>query len=364
MTADAYARIAKHVGLGRTGALLEAVVALEGDPVAVANALRAHHLTHLIRAALPEPALRERLPPERLRALASRRPVQRASPEELLAAFVEARDALGESGVPVLLLKGATFAERLYGGLTRRPQFDVDLLVRRRQLRRALRILASRGFAHRARDLHARTVVRGRVKIDVHHALRRAPAFRLDEATLWDRAVSGEIRGVVFRTLSDEHAIVGLVLAAFEDLGQGMAKLKALLDLYLLLRRVDEATDWDTFLARRESENLLGITVNVLALLAELFEAREELPRLAAALEARRGLLVVQGREAACALLDAPRKAPANFAWFRRIYPGSVPLYLAWFWAAGMPANLRSLDRARVRQAAAALGGGPPPRRG
>ena len=361
MTLAAYARIAKCAGLGQGEALLDAVATLPGDPVAVADALRAHHLVHLVRAAVPEPVLRARLRPEQLQALASRRPIQRVAPEQLLAAFEEVRDALRPVGVPVLLLKGLVFADRLYGGLERRPQFDLDLLVRRRHRRRALRTLASRGFAPKARDLHSRTVARDSLKIDLHHALRWAPAYRLDEAVLWSGAVEREIRGVAFRTLSDEYTIVGLVLAGFEDLGQGMAKLKSLLDLYLLARRIDIAMDWEAFFERRAGENLLAISVNVIALVVDLFEARAELPRLAAALATRRGLYTLADREQVYALVGAPRKDPASFAWFRQLYPGSVTLYLLWFWAAGLPANLRDLDLARLRgTVAVALGRGGP----
>ena len=45
----------------------------------------------------------------------------------------------------------------------------------------------------------------------------------------------------------------------------------------------------------------------------------------------------------------APRKDPANLSWFRAIYPGSFTVYLAWFWAAGFPANLRDPGRASIR---------------
>lgn len=344
-----YARIAKLAGLGETEALLDAVAALDGDPVAVADGLRAHHLIHLIRAQIPEPALRARLSDERFAALASRRPIQRAAPELLLKTFDEVRSALGEAGVPVLLLKGFYFAERLYGGVERRPQYDLDLLVHARHRRRALRTLAALGFAAKARDLHSRTVAREGVSIDLHDSLRWAPAFRLEEAVLWSGAVEREARGAAFRTLSDEYTIVGLLLAAFEDLGQGIAKLKSLLDLYLLLRELDADTDWVAFFERRAAENLLGIAVNVLALIVEVFEARGELPRLAGALDARHGLCVLTDRDALHALVGAPRKAPVSFEWFRRIYPGSVPLYLLWFWAGGLPANLRDLDLGRLR---------------
>jgi hypothetical protein len=125
-----------------------------------------------------------------------------------------------------------------------------------------------------------------------------------------------------------------------------MAKLKQLLDLYLLLRAVDPTLDWEAFFARRERENLLGVAVNVLALVATLFEAHGELPRLAAALERRRAACALATRDEALALVGAARKDVASLAWFGRVYPGSLLLHLLWFWAGGFPANLRNLGPA------------------
>lgn len=340
------ARVAKHAGPGEPEALLAALAALDGPAEEAAELLRAHHLVRLVHSTLPEAALRARLPAALVDALASRRPIQRLPVATLLAAYDEVQAAFAGAGVPLLLLKGFAFAERLYGGLERRPQHDLDLLVRRRDRRRALRLLAGLGFARKAYDLHSRTVVRAGVAVDLHHALRRAPAFAIEERVLWDTAVEQPVGARRFRTLSDEYALVLLVLASFEDLGQGMAKLKQLLDLYLLLRAVDATLDWEAFFTRREGENLGGVAVHVLALAATLFEAEAELPRLAAALAARRAGCAPASRDEVLALVGAPRKDVASLAWFGRVYPGSLLLHLLWFWAGGFPANLRNLGPA------------------
>jgi hypothetical protein len=74
-------------------------------------------------------------------------------------------------------------------------------------------------------------------------------------------------------------------------------------------------------------------------------------PRLASALEPCHGDVVLGSRTEALGLLLAPRKDPANLAWFRAIYPGSFALYLGWFWAGGFPANVRDPARASLRDA-------------
>jgi hypothetical protein len=258
------------------------------------------------------------------------------------------RAALDLEGLPWLLLKGFYFAERLYGGLERRPQHDVDVLVRERDFAPALTALRRLGFVRQSYDLHSETLARASFRLDVHRCLRRAPAFRVDEASLWDAALPVRIAGSDFLTLSDESTLVFLALAAFEDLGQGMAKLKQLLDLYFLLRACDAGLDWEGFFARRERENLQGVGVNVFALAMELFEARAEMPRLAAVLDARRPLIERPGRENAFDLVFARRKRPENLAWFAAVYPGSLALYLAWFWYGGFPANLGHFSARRL----------------
>ncbi|MGH7894391.1 MAG: nucleotidyltransferase family protein, partial [Candidatus Binatia bacterium] len=181
MELDGYVRVAKHAGLSERGPLLDALASLADDPGEIADTLRRHHLIRLVHAQLPDDVLRARLPAELVDALATRRPVGRVPVEALLHAYDEVRRALAAGGVGVLVLKGFYFAERLYGGLARRPQHDVDVLVRPRDFRRALRILRSLGFARRKGDLHSLAVQRGDVQIDVHRYLRWAPAFAIDE---------------------------------------------------------------------------------------------------------------------------------------------------------------------------------------
>jgi hypothetical protein len=345
-----YVGIAKRLATGDNQGLVNTLVALPDAPELIADRLRAHHLVGLVGRAVGDAGGQDPLPHELLAALASRQPEQRLSVAALLDAFDEVRRELALVGVPALLLKGLLFAERLYGGIDRRPQYDVDVLVRARHFDRALRALERCGFARQTYDLHSRTLVRGDLKLDLHRFLRWAPAYRLDEQSLWAEARDVRIADRTVPTLSDDHTLVMLTLATFEDLGQGMAKLKQLLDLFLFLRELEGSMDWQSFLAQRERENLRAVSVNVLALVLDVFEAHQTLPRLAAALKAQPEQPRHGSRDEVLALLAAPRKAAANLAWFARVYPGVFAHYLAWFWAGGFPANLRNLGRAWVVQ--------------
>jgi hypothetical protein len=355
MALDGYVRVAKHAGLDQREALLDALTALEGNPAVIADALRRHHLIGLVRSRTTDGDLRACLPPALLDALASRKPVGRLPAAVLLAAYAEVRRAFEADGLDLLVLKGFYFAERLYGGIDRRPQHDLDVLVRPRDFRRALASLRALGFERRKHDLHSTALNRDDLQVDVHRHLRWAPAFAIDEAALWRTALDVVVQGTPVRTLSDDYTLVFLLLAAFEDLGQGLVKLKQLLDLHLLLRAMDATTDWEAFFARRSAENLLAIAVNVLAVCMDVFEARAELPALAAALDRRGELRVLAGRDEALRLVGSHAKNRESLVWFGRVYPGSLAHWLVWFWAFGFPGNLVRLRPDWVRSHARVL---------
>lgn len=345
-----YVEVARAIAARDPQAVAAALSALHDSPETVALTLRAHHLVGLVRRDLADLGDGRGVDPALVQALAAAQPIARATPGELRSLFVEVRDALEPIGIPVLLLKGQSFAERLYGGLDRRPQFDVDVLVPRRAARRARRVLVARGFRRTDYDLHSETLVRGTAKVDIHHCLRAAPAYALREATLWRDALDITIAGERARTLSDEHTVLLLVLGLFEDLGQGMARLKQLVDLVRLLEKVDATLDWPQFFIDRAAENLLRITLTMLILVVEVMQAQAVAPRLVRRLAAYSPMACDGSgdRDRALGLLAAPRKAPANLAWFADVYPGWFTAYLAQFWWGGFPANLRQLRSAWV----------------
>ena len=343
-----YVELTRHVGARDSRGVVTALAALAAtreSPECVADILRTHHLISLTETAIAEPNGGPTLPAALAEAIAARRPASGVRPEAMLDAFEDVRSALAADGIPTLQLKGLLFAERLYGDLWRRPQHDIDVLVPRRRFRPATKVLGHLGYARDSYDLHSRTFLRGPVKVDLHRSLRWAPAYRVDERAVWGQVRVAHLAGHAVPTTSDEHTLLLLVLAIFEDVGQGMGRLKQLLDLLLLTRDVDATFDWAAFLGRRAGERVLGVSVNVLALVIDVFDAAAELPRLAEALQPYRRSVRHGSREEALRLVMAPRKDPANLAWFRRVYPGSFPLYLAFFWGSGFPANLRDPRR-------------------
>lgn len=144
----------------------------------------------------------------------------------------------------------------------------------------------------------------------------------------WATAIAVAAAGLAFRTLSDEHTIVALivalVVATFENVGQGMACMKQIVDLVLLVRDVEALADWDTFLARRERQNLAAITTNVLDLVLDVcdsgaFVSAARRPQLARRAEVRQEAArseppEVRRESAVASVLGAAHSAQAHSA--------------------------------------------------
>jgi len=265
----------------------------------------------------------------------------------LLDSFVELEEAMAGAGIPVLILKGAVLAQRLYGGLDRRPQYDLDVLVTRTAARDARRVMLEVGYKPVRRYQHAASLRRPPVEVDLHWALRSAPAYAIDHGQVWKDAVPVVLDDVHARTLSDEHLLLLLSSSVVEDTGLGATRLKQLCDVWLLVRELDARFDWDAWFQARQPEHLEAVAANGFALTLEVLETHKDAPRLSQALEARSDLLCVKGRQQAKALLAAPRGDAANSAWFNRVYPGSPLVYRTHSFVAGLPASVRDVRPSR-----------------
>jgi Uncharacterised nucleotidyltransferase len=334
-----YALLARSLGTNDRAGALAALARVAADPALVAT-LRRHHLIALLGATIAEDDLRTHLPPGACAALHAWLRQPRSSPERSLQTIAEAQAALRRDGVDCMLLKGLYFADRLYGGLDRRGQYDVDLLVRWADFRKAARSLRALGYLERWRDLHSATWQRETDYIDLHACFRNAPPYRLDEARTWRERVPYTLAGISGTTPSDEDTLVMLALSLFQDVGLGTVKLKQLLDVYLLAASIDARFDWPGFFARRAPERTRGIAVNVLDLVRRVFGGESELGGLAAALDRQRAPLVVSERAEALALVLGARPASRNKAWFFAIYPGSIVWYWLWLLPRKLPTYL------------------------
>jgi hypothetical protein len=182
---------------------------------------------------------------------------------------------LEQGGVEPLALKGPALATAAYGAVTMRQFNDLDLLVRKGEVRRAADILLAAGYAPRAgyrlADLdrpgaYEIAMVRtgALMEIDLHWRLI-PPYFplALDSEDLWRRAVRIEVEGAPVRTLTPADHLLYLCAHGAKH---GWQALGGICDLAELIRATSRAPaptlsqsssqvpyiDWDELSARAE----------------------------------------------------------------------------------------------------------------
>jgi hypothetical protein len=172
---------------------------------------------------------------------------------------------LGEAGVRVIPLKGVALAESLYGDITLRVCADIDILVPRRMVAQAFRLLLFRGYSAEFTEGFFEDLLR---RSDIEYALLREEQwFRyllelhwgicwepsLDEGAaedLWTEAHVKTFFGVPAYTLSPEWEILYLAAHAARHQWTG---LKWLVDIHEVCSR--GGVDWGKV---REKAGKLG----------------------------------------------------------------------------------------------------------
>jgi hypothetical protein len=348
-TFETTVQIARRAALGDADALLEAMAGAEASLGAdgLVDALAGDQLGALVRQTLALQLGDRPLDPGMAALVARLRPV-RVAPDEFLQAYLALADDLDRAGIPVLLLKGAVLAQLLYGDLARRPQYDIDLLVRARDARRAGSILGAAGYQELRRDSHSISWARGAVHVDLHHALRSSPAYAINEDRLWTRAQSVDIAGHDVRTLAHDDTLAFLAMSVTEDVGFGMQKLKNLCDIWLLARFLDDRVDWDEWLAVRSAEHTAAVVANGCAIALDVLGRAHDAPTLCRALDQGRGPLKLTDRAQSVALMSAARGAPDNMAWFSQVYPGSMLRFRVRSLVTGWPETRQEIRPARL----------------
>jgi hypothetical protein len=171
---------------------------------------------------------------------------------------------LRNSGVKVIVLKGALLAEAVYGDVALRPMADMDLLVPRTDLAGAEAVLLDMGGAHlkqhdqtapaagaqredgepgRGMKRHALPVLLRGLAVEIHWTIVSPTGpFRMDAAGLWDRARPATIAGVEVLSLSPEDLLLHLGLHfCYQD---GCKGLRYLCDVAETVHRFRDKMDW------------------------------------------------------------------------------------------------------------------------
>lgn len=280
---------------------------------------------------------------------------------------------LSDATIDWVLLKGLDLSQRFYGSLSARAYSDLDILVHADDLGPATRCLTGADYERRSsrldgsgpwrralrRNLHHVELSRGRVNVEVHHNLRSHPTFRIAEATLWSGIQGSDVVKGGCSVLSDENALLTMLLALHADIELGVATMKNLVDVDTVLSRVDSTTDWTAFLAKREEEGTLKIVVNGIDLTRRLLGGEGRYPAVAATLRGNATIAALLLSPIAPTVNDefltlfdfrelSPQAARRSLSrckiWAHRQYRGGVAMSLL-NWAASLPLRIHGTAR-------------------
>lgn len=253
-------------------------------------------------------------------------------------------ELFSRSGIPFMLLKGIYWSERFHGGPNRRNTWDIDLLVSAEAAHEAEQVLNTVGFHRKSSTLlgakltrrftHAFDFSGPGMSIDLHWSLSRHPAFRINYEKLWRDCQAFQIAGLNLNVLPDQIDLVFALISILKDLERDAVRLKAFVDLYVMLRQLEAETNWDAFFDAREKEGLAAICINVLWCFFEVFDCANDFPVISSVIKNRR-----EGSTRATNafdLLQPTRFGFANKRWASGLYDCSLGGYVSW-WCVSLP---------------------------
>ena len=259
--------------------------------------------------------------------------------EQLLAVLNEVVTAARQRGIELISLKGLHHTELLYGDISARRIRDIDVLITPSQREALAEVLLTLGFSPGPRLpqsferylTHATHWRCGPIEIDVHHALRAQPGYRLDVAGFITRCREQRIFSVQALVPTESDSLLLMLLSLCNDLERGVVRARSLVDLWLLLGRCDNTLNWPEFFTQLDAQRLQQPALAALRVVCTgLPGALATLPGLSVALAGGDAV----SRNAALALLSG--KPFAGRRWFMRHGPLPLPAYLAWY-IGGMP---------------------------
>ncbi len=318
--------------------------------------VKRHHLQLVLFFLLDGSPVRQWLPQDVLRELKSFAVSHWARQEKLLRELLHLSTLFGAAGQDFILLKGAYIATRFFGGIDRRPFFDLDLLVTRDSLPQAQELLKTAGYTRKSAVLfnetltsyftHAFDYAKSNITLDLHWVLSANAAHRLDYNAIWRARQNFVLNNQNFLVLSDEYELVFNLVSIFKDLERGAARLKSFIDLYFILNALESKLDWDSFVKNRRREKILGISINVLALFLDLLDCRERFPSVAQVVGREQALIKRVSAQERAAVLEASIGRLQNKLWTAGMYECSRLQLFLW-WLISLPFRLAVHDHAK-----------------
>jgi hypothetical protein len=154
------------------------------------------------------------------------------------------------AGIEVILLKGPSLAERIYGGAALRVSRDLDLLVRKGDYGAAEALLARVGFTPSARpDDYHRQWHRGTAVVELHFDIENPLAIDFHIAGAWQQSQESVFNGQPCRLLAPADELLFLCI---HGVRHRFERLSLVMDIALAMERLGGSA----VVLRREVEGL------------------------------------------------------------------------------------------------------------
>jgi len=198
-------------------------------------------------------------------------------------ALFEIDAALKEAKVAYLVQKGMAIAYSLYPDPAMRSMVDIDLYLRKKDISSAVMALKGLGYEMRQSEfLEELLTFGGELSfykenspiVEIHWCLeqyeRLKDIVKIDEKTLWDRAISYEISGRTFKTFCPEHQLLSLCIHL--GLIHRFRGKKWFLDIDRFVLRFGKDLDWEALFQTARAWGIERIVCQVLLETQKLFD--------------------------------------------------------------------------------------------
>ncbi|MGH7410495.1 MAG: nucleotidyltransferase domain-containing protein [Candidatus Methylomirabilis sp.] len=205
----------------------------------------------------------------------------------------------GRAGIPVIVLKGLSLVELIYGNLSLRPLIDISLLVPRGKLEEARGLLLEGGYVMRTPDpsrgryfSQLKLTKPGAFRVNLllqWHAVNWPRVHAVDLRPFWEEAQPVRLSGrdalipspvdlVLFLCLlPDRHGFLNVPALAAEDPTEFIFnewtenRLIRFTDIHETIRHYQEIIAWEVFVERAKASGIEGSVYASLRWVAELY---------------------------------------------------------------------------------------------
>jgi len=168
-------------------------------------------------------------------------------------------ESLKKVNIPVIVLKGAYLAEKIYEDIALRPMLDIDLLLKKNDLARGKEILINLGYSQVKQidsefeitvHHHISRFIKGSRRIELHwHISPPMYPFSVDINQVWERALEQKVSDHKVLVLSPENLLLHLCMHTSND-DAFESGLRFLYDIKMVLEKFKDVLQWNIFIQR------------------------------------------------------------------------------------------------------------------